>query len=215
PYFVNLLSGATGFSTTALIAATLFNRAAASERAQERKDAVVLAARKWRREIHAATALLAAPERSANRMLHSSALPHPPLHAVHCHGLKEVLHMRWDGLDFMDEHTLPAELPFIDADGEERFLAHLRALIDDHIPALMRALQVSDDPVLNAFVDRTRAAVLDGRSFDAAVELREFVDLLQRHPHHAAYVRSMNQRGGLSNRWHDLRNRWQWRQHRW
>ncbi|MEV6306855.1 hypothetical protein AB0M02_46180 [Actinoplanes sp. NPDC051861] len=185
PYVVNLLSGATGFSTSALVIALLFNRAVVTHRAEQWRAATWTAVRGWQQQVNAMERLVEAPagvEADGDTMVGLGSLHADVLHALIAERGGHGLRLR------EDPPPLPNELPFRKAEDETTFLRHANSLVDNWLDPLLEALDVATEPEVLQAAYTLRASVRDpGRqSYQVADAVSALVKQLENHPHYRA-----------------------------
>jgi hypothetical protein len=188
PYIVNLLSGATGFSTSALVIAVVLNRAVTAYHADQWRSEAWSAMQGLQYEVDAMEALVDTPvDEVGNKP------PHRHL-GLHASTLGELVHQRGGlGLLLSEETLLPQNLPFKDPSGEARFLEHVRAIVENWLDLLLQALDVTAEPDVAAAAHKLKVSARQSvqsrkgaQSYQAAEALCQLVLAIQHHPNYRA-----------------------------
>jgi hypothetical protein len=197
PYIVNLLSGLTGFSISALVVAIFFDRAITAERAEQWRSAAWNAAKTWHRHIHAIEALIDAPSTEPQ-----SGEDDFRAHREHQFGLRadvltDIVRARGGvGLLLANEARLPRSIPFREPGGEEAFIGQAQALADHVLDPIVKAFDAAGDPEVSQQVAKLRAVMRgqfpagESQAFEAAQAICLFVLALRWHPNYLAYIRT-------------------------
>ena len=209
PYIVNLLSGMTGFSASALVVAVLFNRAITADRAGRWKMAAKAAATASQQRILKMESLLDAPPAQPRFGEDEFAWRRERELGLRADVLTDVLLARGGfGLVLGGEMPLPKKLPFRNESATRIFLDEATTLADQLKDPLLVAFDAAGDPGVAHAAGELWSTVRghfpneQDKAFQAASAICELVFALRQHTNYRAYMRTWEHSGLTSlDRW--------------